>query len=155
NPAAPHGPTSSSTCASPSCTSSWRRAGSTLSSAPADEPLSKTPYRLALLGLPTKLGIGVEDPILPLRRDARMCAAISNRPDPRPPSPFSTALNSRGINRQKRKASRSGPADHREGGAELRPGRQAQAYTLICTRPKKKARHEPKSYAEPNTRQPS
>jgi hypothetical protein len=31
--------------------------------------------------------------MFPLPKDARMCAAIFNRPDPRPPPPFSTALN--------------------------------------------------------------
>src|SRR5690349_21872677 len=95
NQAARHAPRSSSACASSNHTSYTHHVGSIRSSAPADEPLSKTPCRIALLGLPAKLGKMTADAlILVLCRDALMCAANFNRPDSRPPPPFSTALNS-------------------------------------------------------------
>lgn len=54
----------------------------------ADEPLSKTPCQIALLGLPVRLGkIGADAPIFRLLSQAPMCAAIFNRPDSLPP-PF-------------------------------------------------------------------
>ena len=60
-----------------------------LSSARADELLSKTPCRIALLGLPAKLGkIEADAAIFPTSRDAPMCAAIFNRRDYAPAPPF-------------------------------------------------------------------
>ena len=68
--------------------------GSIGPSALADEPLSKTPCRIALLGLPVKLGkIEAKASIFPTSRDARLCAAIFDRRDTPQAPPLWNAVN--------------------------------------------------------------
>ena len=117
--AARHASRSFSTYASPHHTSVSRHADSIPSSAPADEHLSRTPYRLALLGLPASLAsIRAEAPIVPLRRNVPMCAAIFDRPD----SP------------RRRRFEPPSTTAHPGGKAQQKRGLRANLWVTVCER---------------------